>query len=341
MSKNKNSTTSKKIASSKSASKKSPMDTKSIKIIIDVINDRYESNKEEEINEDLKKKVRETISDIKFINDLKKTEIIHIDKFIHLICILLPKSMNGGDDETLTKYEKAKYFTYDKKFLIFDIMAFASLIYSFILIYIAYRNFQEFYSNTDVILVYNQILGENFKKLRIDESSLTAFFKYTCSLIENVICSSGENIFKYIGEQIVNLNHTIIKDVSVSCFVNHENSYYDFILKGIQLWTNPTNINACSMEVASFNLKMDIEKKIHQLKLSTHNVNNIYIYTFDALRYAGSSIAYFKIRLGIVYCNAPRINKHSNKNNTLLIKNNSKGGTRKRKTKNTRRNYVM
>ena len=42
-------TQTKKSTSKKSASKESPIDTENIQIIIDIINDRYESNKDEKI----------------------------------------------------------------------------------------------------------------------------------------------------------------------------------------------------------------------------------------------------------------------------------------------------
>ena len=248
--------------------------------------------------------------------------------------------MNGGDDETLTKYEKASYFSYHKKYLIMDISAFAALIYSFILIYIAYQHFYNFYSDTDKILDYNKILEGKHEDLQIDNSSVSAFFKYTYHLIQNSLCSSKENIFKYIQQEIINLKDTTIKDVNVNCFVNHDNSYYNFVLKGIQLLTSPTSINACTMETASYNLQLEINKKIHHLKLSNISVNDIYTYTYSAIQYGTFAVVYFKARLGILYCYAPRISK-TNTKKTLLLENNSKGGTRKRKTKNTRRNYVM
>jgi hypothetical protein len=134
---------SKKNASKKNASKKSSNEIEtSTKIILDLINERYESNKDEPIDDKLKEEVKKTISNIEFIKDLKKIKIIHTDKFIELICILLPKPMNGGDDDTLKKYEKASYFTFNKKYFIMDISAFAALIYSLILIKIEIERFQ-------------------------------------------------------------------------------------------------------------------------------------------------------------------------------------------------------
>jgi len=327
--------------SKKSASfKKSPKETAtSTKIILDLINERYESNKDEPIDNQLKEEVKKTIKKFEFVNYLESENIIHTDKFIELICILLPKPMNGGDDDTLTKYEKARYFTFNKKYLVMDISAFAALIYAFILIYVAYCHFHNFYSDTDRVFDYNKILEADYKDLQIDKSSITAFLRYACRLIQNRFCSAGENIFKYIEDQILNLKDTTIKDVNINCFVNHDNSYYNFVLKGIQLLTSPTSINACTMETASYNLQLEINKKIHHLKLSNISVNDIYTYTYSAIQYGTFAIVYFKARLGILYCYAPQINK-SNAKETLLLENskNSKGGTRKRKTKNTRRN---
>ena len=330
----------KKTSRKSASSKKRPNQiATSTKIVLDLINERYESNKDEPIDDKLKEEVKKTIKKIEFVTYLESENIIHIDKFIELICILLPKPMNGGDDDTLKKYEKASYFTFNKTYLIMDISAFAALIYSLILIYVAYCHFYKFYSDTDRIFDYNKILEADYKDLQIDNSSVTAFLKYACNLIQNRFCSAGENIFKFIEDQILNLKDTTIKDVNVNCFVNHDNSYYNFVLKGIQLLTSPTSINACTMETASYNLQLEINKKIHHLKLSNISVNDIYTYTYSAVQYGTFAVVYFKARLGILYCYAPQINK-SNPKETLLLEN-SKGGTRKRKTKNTRRNRSM
>ena len=338
----KKSTSKKSAASSKksaASSKKSPSESKSIDVVLKLINERYKSNKDEPIDAKLKEEVKKIIKKHKFLTYLDSNEIIHTDKFIEIICILLPKPMNGGDN-TLTKYEKESYFSYHKKYLIYDIVAFASLIYAFILIYIAYQHFYNFYSDTDKIFDYNKILEGKHEDLQIDNSSVSAFFKYTYHLIQNSLCSSKENIFKYIQHEIINLKDTTIKDVNADCFINHENSYFDFILKGIQLWTSPTRVNTCVTETAYYNLQQEINKKIHHLKLSNISINDIYTYSFEGLKYGGFAILYLKARLGIAYCYAPRISK-TNTKKTLLLENNSKGGTRKRKNKNTRRNYVM
>ena len=273
-----------------------------IKVIFHTLNQKYKSKSpvQEEVKREVKK-VLERNASLQIFFDLEISKIIKKDKFIDLVCMLLPrqkKNLQGGDDETqVIKYKKAKYFSYDQKYFTFDVLAISAFLISLILLYISYVNFMKMIGDVDIVIDYNKIIPK--KELQFDTSSMTAFLKYAYHLIQSTLCSTGENIFTYIKNEIIHLEMKTLQDIDTKCYINTNNSYYNFILKGIQTFYNPTGSQNCALEVLNHNLFVELHTKIHNLKLTQLHLNDIFIYSYRAMQIGIPAISYLTFRLGL------------------------------------------
>lgn len=286
------------------------LDDKNIEIVIDLLNEKYETYSKQAIDANLKKEVEKVLNENKLFksNSLsllnifstsKKDEIselINKDKFVELICILLPKQEQIGGDE-VTTYEKPKYFSYDKRYFMYDVLAIGAFIISLLLIYISYAHFSNFVGDVGKVVDYNSLVTN--KNLQIDTSSASSFFKYTYHLIENTLCSTKDNIFTYIKNEIISLEFKTLQEVDAKCYINVENTYVNTILKGIQMFYNPTSSQNCALEIINHNLLMEMHMKIHNLKLTQIQVNDIFIYSYRAIQLGFPAISYLSVRMGI------------------------------------------
>jgi hypothetical protein len=272
-----------------------------IKVIFHTLNQKYKSKSpvQEEVKREVKKVLEQNAS-IRLFFDLEISKIIKKDKFIDLVCMLLPrqKILRGGDDDKqLTKYKKAKYFSYDRKYFMFDVLAISAFLISLILLYISYIHFMKMIGDVDIVIDYNKIVPK--KELQIDSTSLSAFFKYAYHLIQSTLCSTGENIFTYIKNEIINLEMKTLEDINTKCYINTDNSYYNFILNGIKTFYNPTGSQNCALEVLNHNLFIELHNKIHNLKLSQIQINDIFIYSYRAVQLGVPAVSYLSVRLGL------------------------------------------
>lgn len=272
-----------------------------IKAIFHTLNQKYKSKSpiQEEVKREVKNVLEQNAS-IRTFFDLEISKVIKKDKFIDLVCMLLPrqKTIQGGDDDKkLTKYKKAKYFSYDRKYFTFDVLAISAFIISLILLYISYIHFMKMIGDVNIVINYNEIIPK--KELQIDSTSMTAFFKYAYHLIQSTLCSTGENIFTYIKNEIINLEMKTLKDINTKCYINTDNSYYNFILNGIKTFYNPTGSQNCALEVLNHNLFIELHTKIHNLKLSQIQINDIFIYSYRAVQIGVPAVSYLSVRLGL------------------------------------------
>ena len=273
-----------------------------IKVVFHTLNQKYKSKTpiQEEVKREVKNVLEQNAS-IRLFFDLEISKVIKKDKFIDLVCMLLPrqKTIQGGDDndEQLTKYKKAKYFSYDRNYFMFDVLAISAFLISLILLYISYIHFMKMIGDVDIVIDYNKIIPK--KELQFDSTSMTAFLKYAYHLIQSTLCSTGENIFTYIKNEIINLEMKTLQDIDTKCYINTDNSYYNFILKGIQTFYNPTGSQNCALEVLNHNLFIELHTKIHNLKLSQIQINDIFIYSYRAIQIGIPAISYLSVRLGL------------------------------------------
>jgi len=288
------------------------LDDKSIEIVIDLLNEKYETYSKQAIDSNLKKEVEKVLNENKlfksnnfsllnlFSNSKKEetemSEFINKDKFVELICILLPKQEQIGGDE-VTTYEKPKYFSYDKRYFKYDVFAIGALIISLLLLYISYAQFSKFVGDVGKVVDYNSLVTN--KNLQIDSSSASSFFKYAYELIKNTLCSTKDNIFTYIKNEIISLEFKTLQEVDTKCYINVENTYVNTILKGIQMFYNPTGSQNCALEIINHNLLMEMHNKIHNLKLTQIQVNDIFIYSYRAIQLGFPAVSYLSVRMGI------------------------------------------
>ena len=270
-----------------------------IKVVFNLLNEKFEMRDKYNNHAKLKEDVKKVFNESNLINSFLNSEkFINKEKFIDLVCILLPeKETTGGADEVV-KFENPRYFNYDKKWFKYDVLAIGSFIISLILIYISYIHFSELVGDAKVLVSYNKLITD--KKLQIDGVSVLTFFKYTYHLIHDTLCSTGENIFMYIKNEIISLEMKTLQDINTKCYVNVDNSYYfNSIFKSIQLFYNPTGSQNCAMEVLNHNLLMEIHTKIHELTLTKIRVNDVFIYSYRAVQLGVPAVSYLTVRLGL------------------------------------------
>ena len=272
-----------------------------IKVIFHTLNQKYKSQSpiQEEVKREVKKVLEQNAS-IRLFFDLEISKMIKKDKFIDLVCMLLPrqKTLRGGDDDAqVIKYKKAKYFSYDRNYFTFDVLAISAFLISLILLYISYVHFMKMIGDVDIVIDYNKIIPK--KELQFDSTSMVAFLKYAYHLIQSTLCSTGENIFTYIKNEIIHLEMKTLQDIDTKCYINTDNSYYNFILKGIQTFYNPTGSQNCALEVLNHNLFVELHTKIHNLKLTQIHLNDIFIYSYRAIQIGIPAISYLSVRLGL------------------------------------------
>jgi len=288
------------------------LDDKSIEIVINLLNEKYETYSKQAIDANLKKEVEKLLNENKLFKssnfsllnlfssskkeDMEMSELINKDKFVELICILLPKQEQTGGDEVST-YEKPKYFSYDKRYFKYDVFAIGALIISLLLLYISYAQFSKFVGDVGKVVDYNSLVTN--KNLQIDTSSASSFFKYAYELVKNTLCSTKDNIFTYIKNEIISLEFKTLQEVDAKCYINAENTYVNTILKGIQMFYNPTSSQNCALEIINHNLLMEMHNKIHNLKLTQIQVNDIFIYSYRAIQLGFPAISYLSVRMGI------------------------------------------
>jgi hypothetical protein len=280
---------------------KKGLNEKTIKVVFNLLNEKFEMRDKYNNHANLKEEVKKVFNESNLINSfLKSDKFINKEKFIDLVCILLPenKEITGGADEEVVKFENPRYFNYDKKWFKYDVLAIGSFIITLILIYISYVHFSELVGDAKVLVNYNKIITE--KKLQIDGASMLAFFRYAYHLIHNTLCSTGENIFTYIKNEIISLEMKTLQDINTKCYVNVDNSYYlNSIFKSIQMFYNPTGSQTCAMEVLNHNLLMEIHTKIHELTLTKIRVNDVFIYSYRAIQLGVPAVSYLTVRLGL------------------------------------------
>lgn len=282
-------------------STKKGLNKNTIKVVFNLLNEKFEMRDKYNNHAKLKEEVKKVFNESNLINSfLKSDKFINKEKFIDLVCILLPEkdTTTGGADEEVVKFENPTYFNYDKKWFKYDVLAIGSFILSLILIYISYVHFSELVGDAKVLVNYNKLITD--KKLQIDGASLLAFFKYTYHLIHDTLCSTGENIFTYIKNEIISLEMKTLQDINTKCYVNVDNSYYlNSILNSIQMFYNPTGVQNCAMEVLNHNLLMEIHTRIHELTLTKIRVDDVFIYSYRAIQLGVPAISYLTVRLGL------------------------------------------